>query len=191
MDLKNQNCIRVIREDPWPILLSHEELRTNLECLICSGHARAKEERVFMGFSTAGGGPSRPEMNVTPLIDILLVLIIVFMVIVVTSKEYVVNTQLPEEAKGEQSHQNERTIVIQIIWSQQQKAPLLKINQESVPWDDLEPKLARIFLSRAEKLAYVKGDNDLDFEYVAQVIAEAHNAGITRVGLLTKDLDGE
>jgi biopolymer transport protein TolR len=49
--------------------------------------------------------------------------------------------------------------------------------------------LARIFLSRAEKIAYVKGDNDLDFEYVAQVIAEAHDAGITRVGLLTKGLD--
>ena len=143
-----------------------------------------------MAFSTAGGGPSRPEMNVTSLIDILLVLIIVFMVIVATSKEYVVNTQLPEEeANGEHPHQNERTIVIQIIWSPQHQAPVLKINQESVPWDDLEPALARIFLRRAEKLAYVKGDNDLDFEYVAQVIAEAHNAGITRVGLLTKDLD--
>jgi len=79
--------------------------------------------------------------------------------------------------------------VIQIIWSPQQQAPLLKITQESVPWDNLEPALARIFLSRGEKIAYVKGDNNLDFEYVAQVIAEAHNAGITRVGLLTKDLD--
>jgi biopolymer transport protein ExbD len=57
-----------------------------------------------MAFSTAGGGPSRPEMNVTPLIDILLVLIIVLMVIVATSKEYLVITQLPEEAKGERTH---------------------------------------------------------------------------------------
>ena len=142
-----------------------------------------------MAFSTAGGGPSRPELNVTPLIDILLVLIIVFMVIVATSKEYVVNTQLPDQAKGEQPHQNERTIVIQIIWSPQHQEPLLKINQEAVPWDELNPALTRIFLSRAEKVAYVKGDEDLDFEYVAQVIAEAHNAGITRVGLLTKDLE--
>ena len=142
-----------------------------------------------MAFSTAGGGPSRPEMNVTPLIDILLVLIIVFMVIVATSKEYVVNTQLPQPAKPEQPHQNERTIVIQVTWSPQHQAPVLKINQENVPWDDLEPALARIFLSRAEKVAYVKGDDDLDFEYVAQVIAEAHNAGIQRVGLLTKDLE--
>jgi len=73
------------------------------------------------------------------------------MVIVATSKEYVVNTQLPDEAKGEQPHQNERTIVIQIIWSPGQQDPLLKINQENVAWDDLEPALARIFLSRAEK----------------------------------------
>jgi biopolymer transport protein TolR len=79
--------------------------------------------------------------------------------------------------------------VIQIIWSPQQQEPLLKINQETVPWDDLNAALTRIFLSRAEKVAYVKGDDDLDFDYVAQVIAEAHNAGITRVGLLTKDLE--
>jgi Biopolymer transport protein ExbD/TolR len=84
------------------------ELRKKGGCLILSVHARAKEERIVMAFSTAGGGPSRPEMNVTPLIDILLVLIIVFMVIVATSKEYVVNTQLPEEAKGEQPHQSQR-----------------------------------------------------------------------------------
>jgi hypothetical protein len=86
-----------------------------------------------MAFSAAGGGPSRPEMNATPLIDILLVLIIVFMVIVATSKEYVVNTQLPDEAKGKQPHQNERTIVIQIIWSPRQQDPLLKTTRKALP----------------------------------------------------------
>jgi biopolymer transport protein TolR len=140
-----------------------------------------------MAFSMAGGGPSRPELNVTPLIDILLVLIIVFMVIVATSKEYMVDTQLPQPANGEQLHQNESTIVIQVIWSAQSQVPLLKINQESVPWEQLEPSLERIFLGRAEKVVYVRGDENLDFESVAQVIAEAHNAGIKRVGLMTKD----
>jgi biopolymer transport protein TolR len=142
-----------------------------------------------MAFSTAGGGPSRPEMNVTPLIDILLVLIIVFMVIVVTTKEYKVDALLPQPANQDQPHQNERTIVIQVIWSAQSQVPLLKINQETVAWEQLEPNLARIFLGRAEKVVYVRGDEDLDFEYVAQVIAEAHNAGINRVALLTKDLE--
>lgn len=139
-----------------------------------------------MAFSMAGGGPSRPELNVTPLIDILLVLIIVFMVIVATSKEYMVDTQLPQPANGEQLHQNERTIVIEILWSAQSQVPLLKINKESVPWEQLEPSLERIFLGRAEKVVYVKGDENLDFESVAQVIAEAHNAGIDRVALMTK-----
>lgn len=140
-----------------------------------------------MAFSMAGGGPSNPQINVTPLIDVLLVLIIVFMVVVSMSKEYKVDTQLPQTATENQLHQNERTIVIQVIWSSQSQVPALKINQDSVPWDDLKPQLERIFLGRAEKVVYVKGDGDLDFEYVAQVIAEAHNAGIGRVGLLTKD----
>jgi biopolymer transport protein TolR len=142
-----------------------------------------------MAFSTAGGGSSRPEMNVTPLIDILLVLIIVFMVIVVTSKEYKVDALLPQPATPDQPHRNERTIVIQVIWSAQSQVPLLKINQETVPWEQLEPNLERIFLGRAEKVVYVKGDENLNFEYVAQVVAEAHNAGINRVALLTKDLE--
>jgi biopolymer transport protein TolR len=142
-----------------------------------------------MAFSMAGGGPSRPEINVTPLIDVLLVLIIVFMVIVATTKEYKVDALLPQPAKAEQPHQNERTIVIQVIWSTQSKVPLLKINQETVAWEQLEPNLERIFLGRAEKVVYVKGDESLDFEYVAQVVAEAHNAGISRVALLTRDLD--
>lgn len=142
-----------------------------------------------MAFSTAGGGPSRPELNVTPLIDILLVLIIVFMVIVATSKEYKVDAILPQPANPDQPHQNERTIVIQVIWSAQSEVPLLKINKETVPWDQLEPSLERIFLGRAEKVVYVRGDESLDYEYVAQVVADAHNAGITRVALLTKDLD--
>jgi biopolymer transport protein TolR len=144
-----------------------------------------------MAFSMAGGGPSRPEINVTPLIDILLVLIIVFMVIVAMSKEYMVEAQLPQPAEGKQPHENERTIVIQVTWSAHDQTPTLKINNDSVPWDDLQAQLARIFLRRAEKVAYVKGDDALDFEYVAQVIAEAHNAGIQRVGLLTASQSSE
>lgn len=58
-----------------------------------------------------------------------------------------------------------------------------------MPWERLEPDLERIFLGRAEKVVYVKGDESLDFEYVAHVVAEAHNAGINRVALLTKDLE--
>ena len=140
-----------------------------------------------MAFSTGGGGPFNGQMNVTPLIDVLLVLIIVFMVVVSMSKEHQVEVQLPQQPKNQlpEPHQNERTIVIEVTWDTKEKTPVFKINQENVALENLEPRLERIFTGRAEKIAYVKGDDELDFEVVAQVIAEAHNAGIQRVGLLT------
>jgi biopolymer transport protein TolR len=140
-----------------------------------------------MAFSTGGRGPFNGQMNVTPLIDVLLVLIIVFMVVVSMSKEHQVEVQLPQQPKNEppEPHRNETTIVIQVVWDPEGKAPVSKINQENVALENLEPRLERIFTGRAEKIAYVKGDDELDFEVVAQVIAEAHNAGIQRVGLLT------
>ncbi len=57
-----------------------------------------------MAFSTAGGGPSRPEMNVTPLIDILLVLIIVFMVVVSMSQEKGLEAQIPEQSDSNRNN---------------------------------------------------------------------------------------
>jgi biopolymer transport protein ExbD len=51
----------------------------------------------------------------------------------------------------------------------------------------LETRLTQIYLTRAEKVAFVRGDADVDFEYVADVIDRAHSAGVQRVGLLTDD----
>ena len=69
----------------------------------------------------------------------------------------------------------------------------MKINQEDVRWEDLEMRLAQIYLKRAEKVAFVRGDADVDFLYVADVIDLAHHAGVQRVGLLTQDrmVEGE
>ncbi|PYX08689.1 MAG: biopolymer transporter ExbD [Acidobacteria bacterium] len=140
-----------------------------------------------MAFSMAGGGPSRPEINVTPLIDVLLVLIIVFMVVVSMDKEYVEKAQIPQpDQKQTAEAQQSRTIVIQVVWATKDQPPTLKINQEEVRWEDLEPRLAEIYLKRAEKVAFVRGDADVDFQYVAEVIDVAHHAGVQRVGLLTK-----
>ncbi|HEV2731706.1 MAG TPA: biopolymer transporter ExbD [Terriglobales bacterium] len=140
-----------------------------------------------MAFSMAGGGPSRPEINVTPLIDVLLVLIIVFMVVVAMDKEYVEKAQIPQpDQKQTAEAQQSRTIVIQVVWAAKERPPTLKINQEGVRWEDLESRLAEIYLKRAEKVAFVRGDADVDFQYVADVIDVAHHAGVQRVGLLTK-----
>jgi biopolymer transport protein ExbD len=139
-----------------------------------------------MAFSTAGGGPSRPEMNVTPMIDVLLVLIIIFMVVNQSMLQTGVDAQIPQPpTKDSPQPQPERTVVIQVAWGPDGHTPVYKINQEEVSTEQLEPRLHDIFKMRAERIAFVKGDNDVDFEPVAQVIAMAREAGIDRVGLLT------
>lgn len=139
-----------------------------------------------MAFSTAGGGPSNPQINVTPLIDVLLVLIIVFMVVVSMSKEKGLDTQIPQPARNDALSPPDRTIVIQVAWSQASQTPILKINQEEVKWGDLQTRLRDIYKLRAERVAFVRGDDDIDFQYVADVIDLAHGAGVERVGLLTQ-----
>ena len=73
------------------------------------------------------------------------------------------------------------------MWTKENQPPTVKINQDEVRWEDLEQRLAEIYLKRAEKVAFVRGDNDVDFQYVAEVIDVAHHAGVQRVGLLTMD----
>ena len=147
-----------------------------------------------MGFSMAGGSASDPQINVTPLIDVLLTLIIMFMLVVSMDKEYQEKTQLPNpDQKQDTAVTSPRTIVIQVAWTTKDQPPTVKINQEDVRWEDLEMRLAKIYLTRVEKVAFVRGDADVDFQYVADVIDLAHHAGVQRVGLLTQDrkVDGE
>ncbi len=141
-----------------------------------------------MAFSVAGGGPSGPQINMTPLIDVLLTLIIMFMLVVSMDKEYVEKAQIPQPQNQTDSQQrNERTVVLEVIWTSKDQPPIVKINQEDVSWDNLENRLSEIYLTRAEKVAFVRGDADVDFQYVADVIDLAHHAGVQRLGLLTKD----
>lgn len=141
-----------------------------------------------MSFSMAGGGARGPEINVTPLIDVLLTLIIVFMVVVSMDKEEGETAQIPQpDQKQTQNIAQPRTVVIQVSGTKDGEPPMIKLNQEEVRWEDLETRLAQIYLKRAEKVVFVRGDNDVDFQYVADVIDVAHDAGVKRVGLLTMD----
>jgi biopolymer transport protein TolR len=141
-----------------------------------------------MSFSMAGRGARGPEINVTPLIDVLLTLIIVFMVVVSMDKEQGETAQIPvPDQKQPVEASQSRTIIIQVVWTKENQAPAVKINQDEVRWEDLEPRLAEIYLKRAEKVVFVRGDADVDFQYVADVIDVAHHAGVQRVGLLTMD----
>jgi len=135
-----------------------------------------------MGGGSTGGAMS--DMNVTPLIDVLLVLLIIFMVIVpVTPKG--LDTLVPQPPKNKTSEpENTRTIVVQVL-SNGAAAPAYKINESSVNKGDIEPKLAEIFATRQEKVMFVKGDKDLDFSKVAEVIDFGHQAGVDNIGLIT------
>ncbi len=139
-----------------------------------------------MSFSMPGSGPSHPQMNVTPLIDVLLVLIIIFMVVVIEQKPTGLDAQIPQPATTTPPDlpQPQGTIVIQIL-----DAPLgavhpsVKVNDEVVEWDRLPDRLRDIFAIRVERTAFLKADNDVDFQTVADVIAIAKTAGVDRVGL--------
>jgi biopolymer transport protein ExbD len=128
-------------------------------------------------------------MNVTPLIDVLLVLIIIFMVIVAEQKPNYkgLDAQIPPPA-SDTTPSPERTVVIQLAEQANEEKPLLKINQQTVAWTDLRGRLPGIFQTRAEKIAFVQGEDGVDFEYVADVIDTAREAGVQRVGLMPREM---
>jgi len=139
-----------------------------------------------MAFSNAGGRPFQAEINITPMIDVLLVLIIVFMVVVSMSEQKGLRAEIPQPVPDSAAPPPVRTIVIQVAWAADKQAPVLKINEESVTWESLHDRLFDIFKQRAERVAFVKGDDDVDFQYVADAIAIARSSGVDKIGLLTR-----
>jgi len=125
------------------------------------------------------------EINVTPLIDVLLVLLIIFMVILPEHKMGE-KTLVPQPSLESAAHPPESPIVIQLSNVNAGQRPILKINQEEVSWDGLEARLSAVYKQREDKVAFVKGDPDVEFEYVAEAVDITHRAGADRIGLLGK-----
>jgi len=129
------------------------------------------------------GGSNMSEINVTPMIDILLVLLIIFMVIVpVTPKG--LEALVPQPPKDKVQPNPERTIVVQVFYHGG-GAPTYKINDTDVNRIDLLPRLTEIYANRAERIMFVKGDDNIDFRYVAEVIDIGRASNVDHVGLMT------
>ncbi len=137
-----------------------------------------------MAMTTGGPAGSMSEINVTPMIDILLVLLIIFMVIVpVTPKG--LEALVPQPPKTpQQQQQNDRTIVVQVLYRPGQ-APAYKINETDVAHADLLNQLQQIYANRAERIMFVKGDDDVNFAYIADVIDIGRAANVDHIGLMT------
>ena len=142
-----------------------------------------------MAFSTGGGGGAMGEINVTPMIDILLVLLIIFMVIVPTVP-HGLDALVPQPPKDQKQQQqpNDRTIVVQVIY-RAGASPTYKINETEVAKTDLLARLTDIYSNRAERVMFVKGDDNLDFRYVADVIDIGRAANVDHIGLITPKIE--
>ncbi len=134
-----------------------------------------------MGMMVGGKRGMVSEMNVVPLIDILLVLLVIFMIIPVHSKG--LDALIPQPST-QPVEEIQTVVVIQV-----HADGTLLINQEPVAWEALGGRLEEVFKQRASRIAFIRGDGPVEFGVVAKVIDVMHASGIASVGLLTPDLD--
>jgi len=138
-----------------------------------------------MGMAVGSSDGPKADINMTPLIDVLLVLLIIFMVITpLTPKGLETLVPQPPPKDTPPSKADDRTVVIVI-----EKDKSIKINQEPTDENQLGGRLEEIFKTRAERVVFVKGDPDLEYQYVARAIDIAKGAGIDKVGLMTAKME--
>lgn len=141
-----------------------------------------------MGMTVGSGKGPQASINVTPMIDVLLVLLIIFMILIPTvpTGERALIPQ-PSNAQNQVPRIIDQTVILQLVGNQDGR-PSLKLNEDHVSWNELESRLRAIFDLRKKKVIFVKADRNVEWDQVAQAIDVVHTAGIQNVGLLTKQL---
>ena len=122
------------------------------------------------------------DMNVVPLIDILLVLLVIFMII---PHQRGLDALIPQQSThAEKEPPREEVVVVQVLAD-----GTLRLNQQPVAWEALGTRLGEVFKTRPSRTAFIRGDAPVEFGVVARVIDVMHTSGIASVGLLTPDLE--
>jgi len=138
-----------------------------------------------MGGGSTGGAVS--DMNVTPLIDVLLVLLIIFMVIQPTTPKGL-DTVVPQPPKDKnQTQSDERVIVVQVLNTG--AVPTYKINEQTYPREQMASELTKIFETRNEKIMFIKGDPGLNFGAVADAVGFGKQADVTNIAIITPGVE--
>jgi biopolymer transport protein ExbD len=136
-----------------------------------------------MSMATGGRGQTS-DMNVTPLIDVLLVLLIIFMVVTPVPPKGLA-AMMPQPPQRDYPAGPENAVVVQLLEHGLGQEPTLKINQEDATWDTLQGRLTDVYKMRAEKVMFVKADDDVAFESVAKAIDIGHASGVEKIALIT------
>ena len=131
------------------------------------------------------GGSNRgiiADVNVVPLIDVLLVLLVIFMII--PHSQFGLKAEIPQAAEQLPPKAPPEVVVVQLLAD-----GLLRINQEPVIWENLQSRLEEIYKMRASRVVFIRGDAEVEFSQVARVIDVMKDAGLGPVGLMTPGLE--
>jgi len=128
-----------------------------------------------------GNNGMTSEINVTPMIDVLLVLLIIFMVIVPAIPRGEA-AAVPQPAKNDGG--SGEAVVLEVL-RDGANAVKFRINEQAVAQGELQARLSAIYANRAQRVLFLKGDDTLSFTQMAQVIDIGHSAGIDEIGLMT------